>query len=329
MADEEARDQQAKSFPSGTAGLPTALPVGDAVVEDGASMELRIAPVLKQLGEAGVRMLAYNGSIPGPTIRVREGSTITVNVVNDGDLETTVHWHGLRLDNRYDGTHETQHAIAVGARFSYELEFPDPGIYWYHPHVREDYGQELGLHGNILVEPQDSAYWPAAHREAIVTLDDVLVEEGRVASFSTEETTYAAMGRFGNVMLVAGETQLELDVQRGEVVRFFLTNTANTRVFNILFPGARMKMIGGDSGRFEREELVESVVLAPSERVVVDVSFDEAGQWTLEHRTPERTYVLGRIRVAAAPAIPPLAAEFARLRANAEWVEERHRLTPA
>src|SRR3954465_8962635 len=102
------------------------------------------------------------------------------------------------------------------------------------------------------------------------------------------------MGRFGNVMLVAGETELELDVQRGEVVRFYLTNTANTRVFNIAFPRGRMKVVGGDSGRFEREELVESVVLAPSERVVVDVCFDEAGQATLEHHTPETTYVLGR-----------------------------------
>ena len=71
------------------------------------------------------------------------------------------------------------------------------------------------------------------------------------------------MGRFGNVMLVGGETNLSLSAQRGEVVRFYLTNTANTRVFNIQLPGARMKLVGGDSGRYEREELVESVILAP------------------------------------------------------------------
>ena len=65
------------------------------------------------------------------------------------------------------------------------------------------------------------------------------------------------MGRFGNVLLVGGETDLELDAQRGEVVRFYLTNTANTRVFNVALPGARMKLVGGDSGRYEREELVE------------------------------------------------------------------------
>ena len=70
------------------------------------------------------------------------------------------------------------------------------------------------------------------------------------------------------------------------MVRLYLTNTANTRVFNVALPGARMKLVGGDSGRVEREEFVEDVVLAPSERVVVDVLFDEPGQLTLEHRTP-------------------------------------------
>jgi FtsP/CotA-like multicopper oxidase with cupredoxin domain len=70
-------------------------------------------------------------------------------------VEATVHWHGLRLENRYDGTHETQQPMAVGERFSARVAFPDPGLYWYHPHIREDYGQEMGLYGNVLVEPAD------------------------------------------------------------------------------------------------------------------------------------------------------------------------------
>ena len=118
------------------------------------------------------------------------------------------------------------------------------------------------------------------------------------------------MGRYGNVMLVAGETEPTLAVQRGEVVRFYLTNTANTRVFNVALPGARMKLVGGDSGRVEREEFVDSVVIAPSERVVVDVLFEKPGRLTLEHRTPERTYTLATVEVEAEPAAPPLADEF-------------------
>ena len=193
-------------FPTETAGLVKAL--GSEVVDlaDGDEVELRIAPVTKWIGDSTVRMLAYNGSIPGPTLRVREGSELVVNVANEADLDATVHWHGLRLDNRYDGTHETQAPIPVGGTFTYRIEFPDPGVYWYHPHIREDYGQEMGLYGNILVVPADPDYWPPAHRELLLTLDDVLIEDGKIAPFGREETTYAAMGRFGNVMLVGGET---------------------------------------------------------------------------------------------------------------------------
>ena len=105
-------------------------------------------------------MLSYNGSIPGPTLKVREGSELVVDIENQGDTEATVHWHGLRLENRYDGTHETQQPMGSGERYTAHVTFPDPGVYWYHPHIREDYGQEMGLYGNVIVEPADPDYWP-------------------------------------------------------------------------------------------------------------------------------------------------------------------------
>jgi FtsP/CotA-like multicopper oxidase with cupredoxin domain len=161
-----------------------------------------------------------------------------------------------------------------------------------------------------------------------VTLDDVLIEDGRIAPFSPAETTYVAMGRFGNVMLVAGEPDLRLEVARGEVVRLYLTNTANTRVFNVALPGARMKLVGADSGRYEREAFVDEVLLAPSERVVVDVLFDEPGELALEHRTPERTYRLAGITVGREAAKPGLLEAFGALRTNADLASERERLAP-
>ena len=120
-----------------------------------------------------------------------------------------------------------------------------------------------------------------------------------------------AMGRFGEVLLVNGETDLSLDAQLGEVVRLYLTNTANTRTFKVALPGARMKLVGGDSGHVEHEEFVEDVVLAPSERVVVDVLFERAwrpdagaphagahlpaGRHPRERR-PDRAFVRGAVR---------------------------------
>jgi FtsP/CotA-like multicopper oxidase with cupredoxin domain len=207
------------------------------------------------------------------------------------------------------------------------VQFPDPGVYWYHPHIREDYGQEMGLYGNCVVVPSDTDYWPQAHRELVLTLDDVLIEDGKIAPFRRAETTYAAMGRFGNMLLVAGEPHLDLSVRQGEVLRLYLTNTANTRVFNVALPGARMKLVGGDSGRVEQEQFVDSVILAPSERVIVDVLFDRPGRVVLEHQTPERTYPLADIHVGEERAEPSLEDAFAELRTNPEFADERARLT--
>src|SRR5919201_3436738 len=189
-------------FPTSIEGLSEASRPEVIELSDGDEFELRISPVTKEIGDHSIRMLAYNGSIPGPTLKVSQGSEVLVHAVNEGDLEATVHWHGLRLDNEYDGTHQTQRPIPVGESFTYRLRFPDGGLYWYHPHIRQDYGQEMGLYGNILVVPSEPDYWPPAHRELPITLDDILLEDGKVAPFSPTETTYSAMGRFGNQLLV-------------------------------------------------------------------------------------------------------------------------------
>jgi FtsP/CotA-like multicopper oxidase with cupredoxin domain len=285
-------------FPTETAGLAEAAPTSEVRLHDGDRLDLRIAPVVKRVGDDDLRMLAYNGSIPGPTLHVDQGSQLTVDVTNEGDLEATVHWHGLRVENRYDGVpFETQDPIPVGSAYEQRIQFPDAGFYWYHPHIREDYGLELGLYGTVVVEPSDAGYWPPADRHVTLTLDDLLVEGGTIARFRRSGPTYTAMGRFGNVMLINGETEYAAAASVGEVVRLYLVNTANTRIFKFGVRGARMKIVGGDSGRCERESFVEDVLLAPSERAAVDVLFESPGEVRLEHRTPDHVYDLGRFSV--------------------------------
>jgi FtsP/CotA-like multicopper oxidase with cupredoxin domain len=317
-----------ESFPTDPSGLPEAGRPQLLELAPGDTLDLNIAPVAKRLGDTTVRMLGYNGSIPGPTLKVQQGSEIIVHVTNQGDLDTTVHWHGLRLENKYDGVpHETQAPIPVGGEFTYRIQFPDAGLYWYHPHIREDYTQELGLYANILVEPAEPDYWPPVDRDVVLTVDDLLVEQGKIAPFSPTETSYAAMGRFGNVFLTSGDPELRLEARVGEMVRLWLTNTANTRVFNLTVPGTRMKLVGGDSGRVEHEEFVESVVLAPSERAVVDVLVDRPGELYLEHHTPDRTYRLATVTATEGQGVPSLAAkEFEVLRRAPELAAERQQL---
>jgi FtsP/CotA-like multicopper oxidase with cupredoxin domain len=292
-------------------------------LHNGDSFDFHIRPVSMRFGDGMVRMLAYNGSIPGPTLHVDQGSQITIHVKNDGDVETTMHWHGLRLENRYDGApHETQAPIPIGGTFTYKLQFPDPGIYWYHPHIREDFAMEKGLYGPIVVEPSDLSYWPPADRQMTITLDDLLVEDGQIVPFLRSGPTFTAMGRFGNVMLINGRIEFSGQAALGEVVRLYLVNTANTRIFNFALRGARMKLVGGDSGRYERETFVDEVLLSPSERAVVDVLFDSPGDVRLEHRTPDHVYDLGAFSVTAT-ADSDASGSFALLRFDPELTAER------
>ena len=118
-------------FTTETSGIEPVRPTSVVRLRDGGRFDLHITPVRKNLSGADLRMLAYNGSIPGPTLHVDQGSEITVQVCNDGDVEATVHWHGLRLENRFDGVpHETQEPIPVGGTFTYQVQFPDAGFYW-------------------------------------------------------------------------------------------------------------------------------------------------------------------------------------------------------
>jgi FtsP/CotA-like multicopper oxidase with cupredoxin domain len=319
-------DGQDGLFTTETAGLPEVASPGVIRLHDGDRLDLRIGPVRKHLDDAELRMLAYNGSVPGPNLHVDQGSQITVQVANDGDVEATVHWHGLRLENRYDGVpHETQEPIPIGGTFTYQLQFPDAGFYWYHPHIREDYGLEMGLYGTIVVEPAGPGYWPAADRQLTLTLDDLLVEDGHIAPFRKSGPNYVAMGRYGNVMLINGETEFSGEAAAGEVVRLYVVNTANTRIFNFAIRGARAKLVGGDSGRYERETFTDEVLLAPSERAVLDVLFDSPGQVMLEHRTPDHTYQLGGFTVTEGTA-GAAAGAFGQLRTDPELTAEHRSL---
>ncbi|HLC99649.1 MAG TPA: multicopper oxidase domain-containing protein, partial [Patescibacteria group bacterium] len=273
-------DSRKGTFDASIANLPEAKPSEVVELKNGDTYDMTASIVKKKIGDAEVKMLTYNGSIPGPMIKVPKGAEITINLTNNTDVETALHSHGVRLANAFDGVPDvTQEPIGIGETFTYKIKFPDEGLYWYHPHVREDYAQELGLYGNYLVASPDSNYLSPVNREVSLMLDDILIENGAIVPFSKESANYALMGRFGNVMLASGETDYSLDVKKGEVVRLFLTNTANTRIFKFSIPGAQMKLVGGDSGKYEKEAFVDSVVLAPSERTIVDALFKESGEY--------------------------------------------------
>lgn len=321
-------------LPADAADAPVARPRELIRVADGDALTLTAAAVRRVLFGRSVTVLGFNGQYPGPLIHVDEASAIRVRFVNRTDFPTAIHWHGLRLDNRFDGVpHVTQEPVPPGGSFDYEVRFPDPGIYWYHPHHREDVLQDLGLYGNLLVESRDPGYFAPANREEVLMLDDLLVADSGPVGYGLESPTHALMGRFGNVLLVNGEPRWQTSVRRGDVVRLFLTNVSSTRVFNLSFDGAaRMKVVASDLSRYEREAWVDNITIAPAERYVVDVRFAEAGEVKMVNRVRaidhimarffEESHVLGIVRVTSEQAKPDHRASFEMLRRNAAVAEE-------
>lgn len=259
--------------------LPAARPSEVVAMADGDTLDISVSMVRRTIDGHEMVMYGYNEQYPGPLIQAPKDATIIVRVTNDIQSPTTIHWHGIRLDNRYDGVPGlTQDPIERGESFTYQIHVPDAGMFWYHPHVREDVQQDLGLFGNLHVTSPDPEYYGPAHREEVFVLDDMLVDDQGALPWGDSAPTHALMGRFGNVMMVNGETDHRMTVRRGEVVRLFLTNVANSRTFNVTFGNARAKIVASDIGRYEREQWVPSVVIAPAERYVVDVRFDEPGE---------------------------------------------------
>jgi FtsP/CotA-like multicopper oxidase with cupredoxin domain len=311
------------------ASLPESRPSEVLRLRNGDSLDLTAMLIRRTVRGKPFAMYGFNGQTPGPLIRVPRGATITVRFHNRIDLPSTVHWHGVRLENRFDGVPDlTQPEVPPGGSFTYRVHFPDAGVYWYHPHVREDITQALGLVGNMLVDAPARDYYAPVHREASLILSDLLIHRDSLVPFGREAPDFALMGRVGNVLLVNGETGWQLRVRRGEVVRFYLTNASNSRTWNLSFTGARMKVVASDVSRFEREEWVPSVVLAPAERYVIEARFERPGRVALINAVQAINHMigefeptvdtLGTVTVEESPARPDYGRQFGTLRRNAE-----------
>ena len=319
------------------ATLPLARPRDVLRLADGDEITLEASLVRRRIHGRDHVMYGFNGQYPGPLLHVPEAATVTVLFTNSIAWPTTIHWHGLRLDNASDGVPGiTQEPVQPGETFRYEVHFKDPGVYWYHPHHREDVLKDLGLYGNMLVESRHPDYYGPADREEFLMVDDFLMAGDDPMPFGEERSTHAFMGRFGDLMLVNGEPEYELDVAAGQVVRLYVTNVSNTRTFNLSFVGgaARMKVVGTDIGAFEREEWIESIVLSPAERYIVHVRFGEPGDALLVNRVQgidhlggaffAETDTLGVVHVAGTQGSrpTPAALAFDTLRTNLHAARE-------
>ncbi len=242
------------------------------------------------------KVWAYNGTVPGPEIRIKLGDTLKMNFSNKLPQETTVHFHGVRVPNAMDGVPGvTQNAIKPGESFVYEFTPKDAGTFWFHPHTRTSEQVERGLFGVLIVEDEvDEKY----SQDVVWVIDDWRMTGDR----QVDERFNSPMdlmhdGRWGNVITVNGKLNEVLKARVGERIRLRMINTSNARIYAPDFSGLSAKVIAVDGVNVKEIFDADGFELSPGNRIDVDIEFKEKGECVIYDRFGSRKNKLASIKV--------------------------------
>ena len=250
-----------------------------------------------------IKAMAYNGQVPGPEIRVREGDKVRVVLKNSLSEPTTIHWHGVDVPNPMDGVPGiTQKPVQPGETFIYEFNARPAGTRWYHTHFQEHKQLDLGLYAPLIIEPTQPDPF-SFDREYSLLLDDWAVGSGRPVP-STHEGTAGVRGGMGHMMgdMMGGDhthaydtmtingkahpaTQ-PLKVRKGERVRLRFINASAEHTHVVQLAGHKLHVIYTDGNPLVQPVEVDAVPLAPSERCDAFFYAKNAGVWSLTCRQP-------------------------------------------
>lgn len=245
------------------------------------------ATLLDAIQSDRTKIWGYDGSVPGPLLRYRQGDTVRVRLENRLPDPTSIHWHGVAIDNRMDGVVGlTQAAVAPGERFDYEFTVPEPGTFWYHTHNRSWEQMARGLYGVLIVDEHDA---PVVDQDLLFVIDDWrLRRDGQidVDSFGNMHD-WAHAGRLGNRLTVNGADRPQILVKSGDRIRLRLVNTANARIFRLDLRSRSHSAAAVAVDGFPLAsplELREAVDLAPGQRldVILDMMGDPGGQVAIQ-----------------------------------------------
>lgn len=216
------------------------------------------------------KVWAYNGTIPGPQLRIELGDTLKINFTNNLPQETTIHFHGVRVPNAMDGVPGvTQDPIKPGEKFVYEFTPKDAGTFWFHPHNRSSEQMEKGLYGTLIVEDPNE---PKYAQDVVWVLDDWrLTGDAQIDPRFNTAHDISHDGRWGNTITVNGKTNESLNVKEGERIRLRLVNTSNARVYKPDFSNLNAKVIAVDGMLVKTPFDAKAFELAPGNRVDLDI----------------------------------------------------------
>ncbi|MDU8944852.1 multicopper oxidase family protein [Ovoidimarina sediminis] len=240
---------------------------------------LRAAPGTAQLAPADYAptpIWGYGAKVPGPEIRIPQGGELSRRLINELPQATTIHWHGIRIDNAMDGVPDmTQAAVLPGESFDYSFRVPDAGTYWYHPHNRTWEQLARGLYGALVVVEETP---PDVDADLVLLIDD-----WRFAADATLHESFGSLrdwshaGRIGNWVTVNGVGEYAQPVKAGARLRLRLVNVANARIFPLVLRGFEARVVALDGQPLDAPRVVERITLAPAQRadLIVDVTASE------------------------------------------------------
>jgi FtsP/CotA-like multicopper oxidase with cupredoxin domain len=246
----------------------------------GSNLTLRIAPITLEIGPGKtIRTVGYNGSVPGPVLRFKEGKAITVDVHNDTDVPEVVHWHGQAISPKVDGSVE-EGTLAVPSHGHRQYRFtPTPtGTRWYHAHgmARGDLTRAgfSGQYGFAVIEPDrhDGAY----DQEICIAVHHWEPALGTMGPPDNGWEIVYKSATFNDKMLGAGEP---LRVKEGQRILFRLLNASATDEVRLGLPGHQFRVIAMDGNPVPRPQNVDFVYLDIGERIDAIVEMKNPGIW--------------------------------------------------
>ncbi|WFU88722.1 multicopper oxidase family protein [Rhizobium sp. CC1099] len=259
--------------------LATALPPLPGRASGSSEYRIVAAAARARLAGAGrpeTDVWAYDGTIPGSLVRLRQGEKARLVVENQLNQETTVHWHGIRLPNAMDGVPGlTQPPIKPGESFVYEFTPPDAGTFWYHPHANSLEQLGRGLSGPVIVAEREAV---PVDRDILWFLTDWrLNEEGGIASGFGNRMEAAMSGRVGNTFTLNGRVSEAEAFRAGERIRLRLANGSLARIMALRFEGHRPVIVAIDGQPCDAHEPEGGrILLGPAMRV--DILLDMQGE---------------------------------------------------
>lgn len=257
-------------------GEPTPLPSASGQL----SLSLRAQETATSIAGAPATVWSYNGSLPGPTIRVRGGDRLSITLENGLSAPTNLHVHGLYVSPA-GNSDNVLITVAAGESFDYVYDIPadhPPGVYWYHPHHHGMVADQLfaGLYGAIIVEDPASAPAPIeATRERVMVISDISLDSsGRVRAPTMMER---AQGREGDLVLLNGQLSPELSAVAGQRERWRIVNACSSRYLRLRLVGQQVQLLGIDSGRYSSPKAIDELVLTPGNRADLLVTVTPGG----------------------------------------------------